>query len=81
VMHMLYDVPNIPQVSNISFWSSTRGQTSERGPDSAQVYFKGIFDSQRRLIVLMFHNTDIADTWEREGAPPHEYFDLFSPRG
>ena len=32
-------------------------------------------------MVLMTHNTDIADTWEREGEPPHEYFDLVSPRG
>ena len=54
---------------------------SERGADSAQVYFKGIEDSRRRLMVLMTHNTDISDTWEREGEPPHEYFDLFSPRG
>ena len=48
---------------------------------SAQVYFKGIQDSHRRLMVLMTHNTDIADTWEREGEFPREYFDLFSPRG
>jgi len=29
---------------------------------------------------VMTHNTDIADTWEREGAN-REYFDLFSPEG
>src|SRR5262245_9720400 len=81
IMHVLYNVPSIPQVPNIGFWRQYGGQTSERGADSAQVYFKGIFDAHRRLMVLMSHNTDIADTWEREGAPPHEYFDLFSPRG
>ena len=32
-------------------------------------------------MVLMTHNTDISDTWEREGEQPREYFDLFSPRG
>jgi Domain of unknown function (DUF4159) len=81
MLHVLYNVTSIPQVPNIGFWRSTGGQTSERGPDSAQVYFKGIFDSHKRLMVLTSHNTDISDTWEREGAPPHEYFDLFSPRG
>jgi hypothetical protein len=29
---------------------------------------------------MMMHNTDIPDTWEREG-DNQEYFDLFSPRG
>jgi hypothetical protein len=28
----------------------------------------------------MTHNTDVADTWEREGENK-EYFNLFSPRG
>jgi len=31
-------------------------------------------------MVLMTHNTDIADAWEREGED-HEYFNQFSPRG
>jgi hypothetical protein len=81
VMHTLYDVKEIPQVPNIGFWRGTGGQTSERGGDSREVYFKGIEDSRKRLMVLMTHNTDISDTWEREGEPPREYFDLFSPRG
>jgi hypothetical protein len=45
------------------------------------VHFRGIQDSHGRLMVLASHNTDIADTWEREGNEPHAYFDLFSPRG
>jgi len=81
IMHSLYDVKDIPQVPAISFWRRSGGQTSERGADSAQVYFKGIQDAHQRLMVLMTHNTDIADTWEREGEFPREYFDLFSPRG
>lgn len=81
VMHTLYDVKEIPQVPAISFWAGTGGRTSERGADSAQVYFKGIQDGDGRLMVVMTHNTDISDTWEREGERPREYFDLFSPRG
>ena len=80
IMHTLYDVKEIPQVPSINHWNRSGGQTSERGWDSAQVYFKGISDPHGRLMVLMTHNTDIADTWEREGES-QEYFDLFSPRG
>jgi hypothetical protein len=81
IMHTLYDVKQVPQVPAISFWRRSGGQTSERGHDSAQVYFKGVQDAHGRLMVLMTHNTDIADTWEREGEYPREYFDIFSPRG
>jgi hypothetical protein len=81
VMRTLYAVPNIPQVPNIGFWASSGGDTSERGSDSAQVYFKGIHDPAGRLMVLITHNTDISDTWEREGEEPRSYFDTFSPRG
>jgi hypothetical protein len=80
IMHTLYDVKEIPQVPSINHWNRSGGETSERGRDSAQVYFKGIQDSRGRLMVLMTHNTDIADTWEREGES-RQYFDLFSPRG
>ena len=80
IMHTLYDVKEKLQVPAISFWYRSGGRTSERGADSAEVHFRGIQDSRGRLIVLMTHNTDIADTWEREGEN-QEYFDLFSPRG
>ena len=81
IMRTLYDVPGIPQVPNIGFWSRSSGETSERGFDSAQVYFRGIHDAQGRLMVLISHNTDISDTWEREGEEPRSFFDTFSPRG
>jgi len=80
-LHMLYDVPGVPQVPNINFWASTGGATSERGWDSAEVYVKGVQDERGRLMVLMTHNTDISDTWEREGEEPQEFFNRFSPTG
>lgn len=81
IMHSLYDVKEFPQIPSINFWSNqSYHQTSERGTDSAVVHFRGIQDSHSRLMVLMTHNTDIADAWEREGEN-HQYFDLFSPRG
>jgi hypothetical protein len=79
IMRSLYDVKTVEQVSSIQFWSRS-GSVSERGSDSAQVHFRGIQDSRGRLMVLMAHNTDIPDTWEREGEN-QEYFDRFSPAG
>ena len=78
-MHSLYDVKAIEQVSNIRFWMQT-GSVSERGQDSPHVNFRGISDERERLMVVMAHNTDIPDTWEREGESK-EYFDHFSPNG
>ena len=80
IMHELYDVKEVEQVSNIRFWANTGGSVSERGPDSPHVNFRGIADDRGRLMVVMAHNTDIPDTWEREGESK-EYFDRFSPSG
>jgi hypothetical protein len=80
VMRTLYDVKAVPQVPNIGFWRGSGGETSERGWDSADVHFRGIQDARDRLMVVITHNTDIADTWEREGEN-QDYFDAFSPTG
>jgi hypothetical protein len=80
LMRMLYPIERIPQVPSINSWYRNGRTTSELGYDSAEVYVKGIQDTHERLMVLMTHNTDISDTWEREGEN-QEYFDLFSPVG
>ena len=80
VFRMMFEMNQIPQIPSIQHWRRTGGETSERGPESAQVNFKGISDQKGRLMVLMTHNTDIADAWEREGEDPRFFF-LFSPNG
>jgi len=67
VMNQVYRVDEIPQISHIEFWYANNGQTSERGEDSKEVHFRGIEDKKKRLVAVMTHNTDIADTWEKEG--------------
>ena len=56
------------------------GLTSERGWDTERATMRIITDSHGRVMVLMTHNTDIADAWEREGEDP-EFFYRFSPQG
>jgi hypothetical protein len=80
IMHTVYDVTDFLQVSSINFWYRSGGSVSERGYDSAEVHYRGIQDARGRLMVMMTHNTDVSDTWEREGEN-EEYFSLFSPRG
>jgi hypothetical protein len=82
--HMLFrtqfQVEEVPQIPNIGFFRRSGGRTSERGADSATPYARGIVDGKGNLMVLMTHNTDIQDAWEREGDDP-QYFYNFSPRG
>ena len=75
-----FEVPGVPQIPSINHWLRSGGGTSERGFDSAQVHGRAIFDEHGRIMVLMTHNTDIADSWEREGEDP-QYFYLFSVPG
>ena len=78
LLHALYRVPEIPQVPSIQFWNeSGRRRTSERGRESETPHLRVIFDEKERPIVIMTHNTDIADGWEREGQD-EEFFYTFS---
>ena len=80
LFRMLFEFDAIPQIPSINHWRRSGGETSERGYDSARVNFRGIFDEHGRAMVLMTHNTDIADAWEREAEDPR-FFYLFSPNG
>ena len=79
LFNALYDVYAVPQVPSIQYWRRSGGGTSERGAESAVPHLRGIRDERGRIIVLMSHNTDIADGWEREGED-EEFFLQFSPK-
>ena len=74
----MFEVTEIPQIPSIQHWRRSGGATtSERGLRSADVHFRAITDDHNRILVLMSHNTDIADGWEREGED-YEFFYRFS---
>jgi hypothetical protein len=77
LFHSFFTVRQIPQVPSIQHWYRSGGQTSERGAESATPHMRAIFDSKGHMLVLMSHNTDIADGWEREGESDL-FFELFS---
>lgn len=78
IFHIVFEVDEIPQVPSIQHWYRSGGATtSERGTETSEPHFRGIFDHDGRLMVLMTHNTDIADGWEKE-RENYEYFQTFS---
>jgi hypothetical protein len=81
IFRAMFDVKEVPQVTSIRFWRSSGGQsTSERGAESAVPHLRAIRDKHGRIMVVMTHNTDISDAWERETDDP-EFFRQFSPQG
>jgi hypothetical protein len=80
LFRMQFTVAGVPQIPSIQFWRSTGGLTSERGDESAVPHIRGISDRHGRLMVVMTHNTDVSDAWEREGEDPR-FFYSFSPEG
>jgi len=79
IFHTLFNVDSIPQIPNIGLWARAH-ITSERGADSAEPQFRGIADHHGRLMVVMTHNTDFGDAYERESEDP-DYFMRFSVPG
>jgi hypothetical protein len=66
----------VPQMPSIQSWRRTGGNTDRGVTDPVDA--RGIADQRGRLMVVMIHNSDIPDGWEREGEDP-EYFYRFSP--
>lgn len=80
MMRTMFDVKAVPQIPSIQFWRTSGGSTSERGADSDSPRIRGVSDRFGNVMVLMTHNTDISDAWEREGEDPR-FFYSFSPDG
>jgi hypothetical protein len=73
----LFQVKRVPQMASIQTWRRTGGDR-ERWADGSGANARGIADEHGNLMVVMLHNTDIPDGWEREGED-REYFFRFSP--
>lgn len=72
-------VKKVPQISSINFWASSGGSTSERGEDSAEAHARAILDKHGNIMVLMTHNTDLGDSFEREGDDPQYFYQMSVP--
>ena len=73
-VYPLQEKPQVPSINN-ALWGRDQGITWEpgHGGDCQTVHYKGIFDGEGRpdvdrMMVIICHNTDLSDGWERAGA-------------
>ncbi|WP_231740646.1 DUF4159 domain-containing protein [Thalassoglobus neptunius] len=80
VFNAVYELKEKPQVPSINVAQRGRvyGITWERD-DAREPHYRGIFDDEGRLMVIICHNTDLGDGWEREGEDEW-YFHEFSEK-
>ena len=68
LMHPLFrcvfSLEEKPQVASIHTF--LRGRATERD-DAPEAHYWAIFDDRKRMMVVLCHNTDLADGWERAG--------------
>jgi len=74
---VLYRLDPLPQIPSLGSWQRS-GQDSEIGPST--VHYYGVFDERDRLVVLVSMNSDVSDSWEREG-DNQAYFATFGSKG
>jgi hypothetical protein len=90
VFHCVYRLEgpmNRLQVPTMQFWNphhdpsvpSSRLQRIYRGEGSEDMHVRAWFDDRRRPMILVIHNSDISDGWEREGENDR-YFHLYSEK-
>lgn len=80
IFNCVYELKEKPQVPSINAaWDGRgSGRTWEpRYSDTSTPYYKAVRDDDGRIMVLICHNTDLGDGWEREGENEW-YFDEFS---
>jgi hypothetical protein len=80
IFHAVFDLKEKPQIPSINVAMAGRdyGITWERD-DAREVHFKAIYDDKGRMMVIICHNTDLGDGWEREGENEW-YFHEFSEK-
>jgi hypothetical protein len=74
--HTQFRLKEVPQMPSIQSWRLSGGTTDRGVTDPVEA--RAIADAKGRLMVVMIHNSDIPDGWEREGEDPL-YFYRFSP--
>lgn len=79
IFRLRYGITSIPQIPSINFWYGSGFQTSERA-DSTVPHVRGIMNARGDVMVLMTHNTDFGDAFEREGEDK-QYFERFASLG
>lgn len=81
IFHCVFDLKEKPQIPNFQTGEESQyngGITWERN-DARTPHYRAIFDDKERMMVIICHNTDNGDGWEREGEYEY-YFREFSEK-
>ena len=74
-----FQISKVPQIASINFWAGSGGGTSERYEDSAVAHARAVVDQHGNIMVLMTHNTDLGDSFEREADDPQYFLQMSVP--
>lgn len=80
IFHSIFELKEKPQIPGEPHWPRfvASGRTWERS-DAQEVDYRAIYDDKGRMMVIICHNTDLGDGWEREG-DNEGYFHQFSEK-
>jgi hypothetical protein len=78
IFNIVFHLDEVPQVPSIHTWLSS-GQTYERW-DAREAHCRGIYDGEGRLMVVVLHNSDLGDGWEREGEDEGYFREFSAPK-
>lgn len=82
IFRAVFELKAKPQVPSINYALAGRAQGitwEDHGPGSQTPHYRAIFDDRGRMMVIICHNTDLGDGWEREG-DNEWYFREFSEK-
>jgi hypothetical protein len=80
IFNIVFPLKEKPQIPNAGFALRMRGTPiTWEVPDGDTPHYRGIKDDNGRLMMLICHNTDLGDGWEREAYDPY-YFTEFSEK-
>jgi hypothetical protein len=67
IFHVVYDIEDHVQIPGIQLLST--GRTYE--DDGVEPQWRGIYDDEGRLMVIINHNMDLGDAWEHADVPQY----------
>jgi hypothetical protein len=79
IFQCVYRLKELPQVPSIHTWEWSGLTWENHGPGSETPHYRAFFDDHGRMMVIICHNTDLGDGWEREGENV-DYFKQFSEK-
>ncbi len=74
-----FEIKGTPQIAAINFWAANGGYTAECGRACETVNTRAVLDRHGRIMVLMTHNTDLGDSFEREADDPQYFYTMSVP--